>query len=171
MKATTELPDDPALPALSVIRNMGLGCAMPTLKLDGQNPELVLRGYSPGKRAAIEVRAGGRRFAVKAYSSDPALEVALYKTLAAEGLAGNAGVRVPPLLAWDRDLRVEAIGWLAGPTAQELVERRQGQRAGQLAALWLRRAASLSVKLGPPLAAGRILELSRKWAAKLAAVH
>src|SRR5436853_374978 len=43
-------------------------------------------------------------------------------------------VAVPPLLAWDRNLQVVVIGWLEGPTAQELVQRGQGERAGELAA-------------------------------------
>jgi len=61
------------------------------------------------------------------------------------------------------------IGWLDGPTAQTLVERGQGRRAGELAVRWLHCAATLKIKLGPPLGAACILERSRKWAAKLVA--
>src|SRR5437867_6407084 len=99
MKPTTELPEDREIPALVAIRDKGLARAIPALRLDGCCAELLLRGYSRGKRATIEVRAGVRHFAVKAYSSDPALEVALYERLAAAGLAGDSGIRVPPLLA------------------------------------------------------------------------
>ena len=96
--------------------------------------ELLVHSYKPGKRIAIEVRIGRRRFAVKAYASDPVLEAELYEALTAAGLAGDSMVRVPPLLAWDRNLQVVVIGWLEGPTAQELVQRGQGERAGELAA-------------------------------------
>ena len=46
---------------------------------------------------------------------------------------------VPPLLFWERELRVMVLGWLEGPTAQQLVESGQGERAGDLAARWLQR--------------------------------
>src|SRR5207247_691384 len=72
----------------------------------GDGPvEFLLRGYTPGSRATFEARAGGRRVAVKAYAEDPAPEAALYEALAAAGLGGVSDVRVPPLLAWERDLR------------------------------------------------------------------
>jgi hypothetical protein len=169
MNATTTIPEDAALPGLMALCAMGLAAVMPELGFEGIPIELLLCGYTPGKRAALEVRTAGRRFAVKAYASDPSREVALYQAFAAAGLAGDSGVRVPPLLAWNRELQMEAIGWLDGPTAQDLVERGQGQRAGELAVRWLRCAASLAVKLGPPLGAAQVLERSGKWAAKLGA--
>src|SRR3989454_1021441 len=57
------------------------------------------------------------------------------------------------LLARDRSLQVLAIGWLEGPTAQELLKGRRGERAGELAACWLRCAAALPVKVGLPVGA------------------
>jgi len=79
----------------------------------------------------------------------------------------DARIRVPPLLAWDRDLRVLVIGWLEGPTAHDLVKQGRGQRAGELAAQWLRCAASLPVRLGLPLGAARMLSRAREWVAWL----
>src|SRR5439155_708466 len=85
---------------------------------------------------SLDVRVGQRRFAVKTFADDPAPEAALYQALGAAGLAGDSGARVPPLLAWDHDLRVLVIGWLEGPTTHDLVKQGQGRRAGELAAQW-----------------------------------
>src|SRR5205809_6509304 len=78
MRATTELPDDPALPALTAIRTLGLAAAVTALALTGR-PAVLLRGYTPRSRATIEARVGNRRFAVKAYADDPAPEAELYE--------------------------------------------------------------------------------------------
>ncbi len=168
MKSRSELPDDAALPALAVIRQKGLPGALPALGLDGESVELQLRRYHPSSRATLEARAGPRRLAVKVYAQDPASEAALYQALASAGLTGGSAVRVPPLLVWERELRVLVLGWLEGPTAAQLVEQGQGERAGELAARWLRHAASLRVKLGLPFGAARRMDQARKWARALA---
>ena len=163
-----ELPDDAALPGLVAIREAYLAGAIPLL---GNRPiELGLSGYTPGSRATLEARAGRHRVAVKAYAKDAAPEAALYEALATAGLAGDSQVRVPPLLAWDRNLGVLVIGWLEGPTAEDLVKGGHGERAGELAARWLQRAALLPVKLGPPLGATQILGRARTWVAAVDAV-
>jgi aminoglycoside phosphotransferase (APT) family kinase protein len=169
MKPRTELPDDPALPAIAAIRSAGLAATLPALDLGDGPIKLALCGYSPGERATVEVTADGRHIALKAYATDPESEAALYEALAAAGLAGDSGPRVPPLLAWDRDLRVVVIGWLEGPTAHLLVKNGQGARAGDLAARWLRQASSLPVKLGPPLGAAQMLQTAEPWVADLVA--
>ena len=153
MKATTELPDDPALPGLRAIRAIGVAGALPALELDERPVEVALRGYTPGSRATFEARAGDRHFAVKLYAEDAESEAELYEALAAAGLVGVGPVRVPPLLARDSTLQLLVIGWLDGPTAYGLIKSRRGARAGELAARWLRCSASLPVKLGPPLGA------------------
>ena len=178
MKPTTVLPDDPALPGLRAIRAVGVAGAMLALGFDDAPVELRLRAYKPGRHATLEARAGHRHFAVKAYAQDPAPEAALYQALAAVGLASSwpgpglpdeAGVRVPPLLAWERDLRVLVVGWLEGPTAHELLKSGQGARAGELGARWLQRAASLQVTLGPPFGAAGVLRRVGKWVGALSA--
>jgi hypothetical protein len=166
-RASDELPNDPALPALLAIRALGLAAAIPALALEGFSAEFALRGYTSGSRATLEVRTEERRFAVKAYAEDPAPEAELYTTLADAGLTGDAPVRVPSLLAWNRELRVLAIGWLEGPTAKELIERGQGKRAGELVARWVQRAVSLPVKFGRPLGAAQIMHKARDWAATI----
>ena len=166
---TAELPEDAALPALEAIRSVGLAGAIPDLGLQDRPVELLLRRYHRGVRAAFEARVGDRRLAVKAYAADPSREAQLYEALAAAGLANDAGFRVPPLLACDRDLRLLVTGWLEGPTAEQLVESGQRKAAGELVARWFRRAASITVKLGQPLDATGMLRHARKWFATLAA--
>jgi hypothetical protein len=167
VSAITELPDDRTLPGLVAIRHDGLAAVLRTLELDGDSIALALRGYTKGSRVALEVRAGPLHFAVKAYADDPSLEAELYGVLAGQGLGGEAPVRVPPLLLWDRELRLFAIGWLDGPTGKELIETGRGARAGELAARWVRCAASLPVKLGRPLGVAHILRKARHWVAHL----
>src|SRR6266581_6106600 len=169
VKATNDLPDDPAMPALAAIRAAGLAGAIRVPGLADGPVEFLLRGYTPGSRATFEARAGGRRVAVKAYAEDPASEAALYEALAAAGLGGESDVRVPPLLAWERDLRVLVIGWLDGPTTRDLVRSGQGRRAGELAARWFQRTASLSVKLGTPVGVRDVMDWARTWVATLSA--
>lgn len=154
MKPVAALPVDPALSALSAIRTLGLAAALPALGLDDQPADLLLRGYTPGKRATLEARVGQRRLAIKMYADSPAPEAELYEALAAAGLAGASGARVPRLLSWDRDLRVLVLSWLEGPTAHELIKAGQGERAGELAGAWIRCAASLPLNLGPPCGVG-----------------
>src|SRR5213593_4152416 len=169
MRPTADLPHDPRLPGLMAIRDLGLARAIPALGLKegggggGGGVELVLCGYHPGARATLDARVGQRRFAVKTFADDPAPEAALYQALGAAGLAGDSGARVPPLLAWEHDLRVLVIGWLEGPTTHQLIKQGQGRRAGGLAAQWVRRTASLPVKLGLPFGAAGMMHETRAW--------
>jgi aminoglycoside phosphotransferase (APT) family kinase protein len=169
VRPTADLPDDPTLPGIVAIRAAGLAGAIPALGLGDGPVELLLCGYTAGSRATLEVRAGNRRFAVKAYAEDPTQEGLLYQALAAAGLAGDSGPRVPPLLVWERELRVLVIGWLEGTPLNQLIKDGQGQRAGELAARWLWRAATLPVKLGPPFGTGRTLYQVGKSVAALGA--
>ncbi len=166
---TTALPEDAALPALAAIRSRGLAGVMPTLGLGDCSVQLLMRRYHSGRRAAIEARAGPHHFALKLYAEDPSAEAAVHEALAAAGLAGDSGVRVPPLIALDRRLCLMVIGWLDGPSVTHLIKSGQGERAGQLAALWFRRSASLEVRLGPPLDAAPRLERARRRAADVVA--
>src|SRR5262245_21670575 len=67
MRPASELPDDRALPGLVAIRAIGLATLLPALGLDGGSSELLLRGYTEGSCATLEVQDGRRRLAVKAY--------------------------------------------------------------------------------------------------------
>src|SRR5439155_22621220 len=61
VRASSEFPDDPALPALGAIRAMGLARAIPSLGLPDDPVELILRAYKPGARATFEARVASRR--------------------------------------------------------------------------------------------------------------
>lgn len=168
MRPTTLLPDDSALPGLAAIRRSGLAGAVPALDLEGEDVDVRLCGYTPGERATLEVRARDRHFAVKLYSEDPSFECALYETLAAdEGIAG-AGIRIPPLLTRADELCLFAIGWLEGPPATQLVIDQRGERAGELAAAWVRCASALPTRLGPPYGAARTVNQLPEYVALLA---
>ena len=154
---TRVIPEDPSILALADLRAGGLSALLPSLDLGRVPVQLELCGYSPGSRATFDVQAGNRRFALKVYAKDPSQEVALYKALAEAGLAGDSGPRVPKLLAWEPGLRTFAISWLDGYPVNELIKVGRGRRAGLLAAAWLRRLASRSPKLGPPVGASKVL--------------
>lgn len=169
MKPTEELPTDAALPAIAVIRETGLARAVPMLGLGAQPVDLKLSGYTPGSRATFEARAVDRRFAVKVYADDPAPEAELYGALTAAGFAGEAGPRAPRLLAWERALRILVISWLDGEPANRLIKDGRGRRAGELAAAFLWRLASLPIKLGPSFGPGDLLYQVGKSVAELGA--
>ena len=162
------LPLDDALPAFAALRARGLR-AIDGLDCDDRPARLILRGYTPGDRGAIEVRVpdpGGCRFALKIYANDPAPEAALYRALSAAGLTTGRGPRVPRLLAWDRSLRVLVLEWLEGQPLNE-VAKDDPERAGELAARWVDVAATLPLGLGPPQNAARVLAESGRFLAML----
>jgi len=164
-QSLANLPDDPALPALTAIAKSGVRAALPFLDLGRGEVQLNMRGYTEGKRMTLELRSADRRMAVKAHSGHPDLEVELYTALA----GGSAGVHVPHLLGWDRDLRVFALEWLEGPTLLALIHRGEGKRAGEFAAAWLRAAAAIPVRFGPHHGVDSLLAKAYKWADHLGA--
>jgi len=151
------LPDDSALPGLRRMRTSGLAATLPGLGLEGALTDIRMCNHHPGERAALEVRTADRRFAIKVYADDPAAEAEVYRRLSAEGLAGDTGPRVPRLLSWDRDLKILVLSWLEGPPANRLVKNGKGRRAGELVAAWLRKAATLDARFGPPRSGGYTL--------------
>src|SRR5256884_9112204 len=169
MKPTTELPVDPALPGIEAIRALGLARAIPQLELEAGAGEIRLIGYTPGARATLETHGGPGHLAIKLSAHAPAPEAELYEALARAGLAGDAGPRVPPLLARQHDLRILVIGWLGGPTVEELVKAGKGARAGQLAADWVGAAGALPVGLRATPGPGRGLYRAGGWGALLGA--
>ncbi len=133
-----ELTDDPALPALGMIRTRGLVETLPELRL-GEEATVRICTYHPGSRATLEVRDVNRRFFIKIYAKDPAAEADLYRRLEFEGLASDSGPRVPRLLS-DLDQKVLVLSWLEGPKANRLVKDGKGRRAlGEQPIFWRRR--------------------------------
>ena len=156
--AILSLPDDPAIPAIAALRANGPSAILPTLDLGDARVELTLRGHDRGYGAIFEAVAGDRHFALKAYAGDPSPEVALYQALAAAGLAGDSGPRVPRLLAWEPALHLFAISWLEGVGVNQLIKGGQGPRAGIVTAAWLHRIAESPVKMGPTVGPAESLQ-------------
>src|SRR5256886_15216693 len=144
------MTDDPALPALEILRDTGLADAFPELRLGDIPPDLRLCNYVPGSRATFEIRAGDRRFAVKMYVDDPSSEVQLYRKLARLGLSKDFGARAPRLLAWDPELKMIVTRWLVRPTVAHVVQEGAGAPAGALAGQWVWHATRLRARLGVP---------------------
>ena len=151
----SELPDDPALLVLGKIRTRGLAQVVsePELEL----AVLLMHNYVPGSRATLEARVADRRFVIKIYADDPSAEAEVYLRLAALGLAGDSGPRVPRLLSWDRDQKILVLSWLEGPSASQLVRDGKGRRAGELAVAWLHAASGVDARFGPPRGCGHLL--------------
>ena len=143
----------------------------PSWDPDDRRNELRLRAHKPGRHATLEVRAAARHFAVMVYARQPEAEAELYRSLAAEGLTGGPGARVPRLLAQLPEQRLLAVEWLEGPTLSALIARGEGRRAGELAASWIERAASLPLTQGKPFGVERLLQRADKCTATLAAAH
>lgn len=171
MKPTAELPDDPTLRGLAAIRADGLAVAIPSLQGIVGPVHTRLRGYTAGERATLEVVAASHHVAVTSYAEDPAQEAALYEALGVADAAHDPGVRVPPLVAWHRDLRVLVLGWLEGPSTSQLIKERQGARAGQLAARWFRHVAALRIRIGPWRSAAHALGKASEGIAHFGAAH
>ena len=65
-------------------------------------------------------------------------------------LASGRGPTVPRLMGVDTDAALLVTEMYAAPSTAELVERGESDRAGRLAAQWLRAAATPGVTLGDP---------------------
>src|SRR5204862_6031145 len=98
-RSAPPMTDDPALPALEILRDAGLADAFPELRLGDIPPDLRLCNYVPGSRATFEIRAGDRRFAVKMYVDDPSSGVQLSRKMGRVGHAKELGARAAVLLA------------------------------------------------------------------------
>jgi len=162
------LPHDDALPAFAALRVQGLS-AIEGLDWNGRPARMILRGYTPGDRGAIEVQVpdpAGFRLAIKVYASDSAPEAVLYRMLRSAGLTTGRGVTVPRLVAWDRALNLLVLEWLEGRPLNE-VAKDAPERAGELAARWIRVAARLPVRLGVPQNGARVLAESDRFLAML----
>src|SRR5262245_28316992 len=170
MKPTDLLPDDATLPGLVAIRAVGLARAVPGLHLGDEPVQLRLVGYSRGLRATLEAHAGDRHFAIKCFARDPSAEAEAYAFLESAGLASDgSGIRVPRVLAFERPLMILVIGWLEGPSGNDLINNGAGARAGILAARWIERSAALEARVRRAAGSGEILARAGHWTIALAA--
>src|ERR1700704_3779102 len=75
---------------------------------------------------------------------------AVHHVLAGAGLASGRGPTVPRLMGVSSDAALLVTEMYAAPTTPTLIERGESERAGRLAAQWLRAAATPGVTLGDP---------------------
>jgi len=143
--------EDPALPALASGRNDALAAALARVGLRGARTVALLK-HHPGLRCTLEIAVGADRYVVKLFA-DAARVLALsavHQVLAGAGLASGRGPTVPRLMGVDIDAALLVTEMYAAPSTAELVERGESDRAGRLAAQWLRAAATPGVTLGDP---------------------
>src|SRR5437764_13343570 len=150
---------DPALPALASGRYDALAAALARLGLRGARTVALLK-HRPGWRCTLAIAAGTDRYVVKLFA-DAAKVLALsgvHQVWAGAGLASGRGPTVPRLIGVDTDAALLVTEMYAGPPITELVERGECDRAGRLAAQWLRAAATPGLTLGHPYDPSHALE-------------
>lgn len=162
---TPALPHDPDIPALEEIRRRGIDDVFAEAGLGRATAVRVARhhrgmrctlialaegdgGLGSGSRPA-DSPGSGAVIKAYAYKEDPWPLVDLLERWSDGGPAAGSAPSVPPLLAFHSRLALVATGWLDGPSAEELIASSAGERAGALAAQWLRAAPSLAIDVGP----------------------
>jgi hypothetical protein len=143
-----DLPHDPGLPALEAFREHGLDQVLAPHGVPVPRRDLRVLQHHPGLRCALLVEAADGLVVVKAYAEDPAPLVAVLRAVDRAGLADGRAPTVPPLRAWDPALAFIVTPVLPGRSARELVAGGVPERAGALAAGWLRAAASRPLSVG-----------------------
>src|SRR5437763_12263119 len=160
---------DPALPALASGRYDALAAALARLGLRGARTVALLK-HHPGSRCTLAIAAGTDRYVVKLFA-DAAKVLALsavHQVLAGAGLASGRGPTVPRPIGVDTDPALLVTGMYAGPPITELVGRGECDRAGRLAAQWLRAAAAPGLTLGHPYDPSHALEEIHRYVGTIA---
>src|SRR2546429_4153436 len=143
--------EDPALPALASGHHDALAAALARIGLRGARTVALLKPH-PGSRCPLAIAAGTDCYVVKLFA-DAAKVLALsavHQVLAGAGLASGRGPTVPRLIGVDTDAALLVTEMYAAPPITELIERGECDRAGRLAAQWLRAAATPGLTLGDP---------------------
>src|SRR5205807_2661140 len=143
--------EDPALPALAGGRHDALAAALARVGLRGARTVALLK-HHPGSRCTLAIAAGTDRYVVKLFA-DAAKVLALsavHQVLAGAGLASGRGPTVPRLIGVDTDAALLVTEMYAAPPITDLIVRGECDRAGRLAAQWLRAAATPGLTLGHP---------------------
>ncbi|WP_028061305.1 phosphotransferase [Candidatus Solirubrobacter pratensis] len=160
---SSEIADDPLLPALAAFRDEGLEAVLARHGVGVADGSARLLAHHPGERCTMLVQAPAGPLVVKAYAADVAPLVTAMDALAAAGLADGHAPSVPPLLAYDRDLAFVVMPLFTGRSMRELIRAGEGRRAGDLAAAWLRVAAGARVEVGIPYGPRVLLERLQPW--------
>src|SRR5438105_451013 len=163
------LPVDAALPALANAHYEALAAALARVGLQSARALSVLR-YNPGKRCTLAVASDTDRCIVKLFA-DAATVLAVstvHNVLAGAGLASGRGPTVPRLIGLDTDAALIVTEMYAAAPATELVKRGDADRAGRLAAQWLRAAIKPGVALGDPYDPPHVLEDVQRYVRTIA---
>jgi hypothetical protein len=156
--------EDPALPALASGRHDALAAALARVGLRGGYTVALLK-HHPGSRCTLTISAGTDRYVVKLFADATTVLAlsAVHQVLAGAGLASGRGPSVPRLIGVDTDAALIVTEMYVAPPLKELVERGESDRAGRLAAQWLRAAATLRVTLGDQYDPPHALEDVRRY--------
>jgi hypothetical protein len=165
-----EIVDDPMLPALRRLRRAGVASLLAPHGLTALDGELRCLNHHPGSRCTVLVPTAGGTVVVKAFAEDPVALVETVGALERAGLASGRAPSVPPLLAHDRELAFTVSPLWTGPSMRHLIRAGDGERAGVLAATWLRAAAAAPVWPGRAYGPHTVLAEADAWPAILAAV-
>src|SRR5437879_5735114 len=143
--------EDPALPALAGGRHDALAAALTRVGLRGARTVALLK-HHPGSRCTLAIAAGTDRYVVKLFADAapvPPLP-AVHQGLPAAGPPSGRGPPVPRPTGVDPAPALPAPESYPAPPITELIERGECDRAGRLAAQWLRAAATPGLTLGDP---------------------
>ncbi len=163
------LPVDAALPALANAHYEALAAALARVGLQSARALSVLR-YNPGKRCTLAAASDTDRYIVKLFA-DAATVLAVstvHNVLAGAGLASGRGPTVPRLIGLDTEAALIVTEMYAAAPASELVKRGDADRAGRLAAQWLRAAIKPGVALGDPYDPPHVLEDVQRYVRTIA---
>jgi len=161
------LPADPDLPALAAIAQSGLEAVFEQAGLAGATDARLLK-HHPGARCTFRVATAGGPVAAKAYADDIAPVLAAHAFLAEHGLASGRAPTAAPVAAADVELRLVVMRWWDAPCGVDLIAAGAGERAGELAAAWLRRAARAPAPGAAPVTTEAALRFARSRAHILA---
>lgn len=165
------VPDDRQIAALRAVADKGLQDVLARAGLRSPIRRVEVCKYHPGRRCTLFVESASGRLLVKAYAKDHSRIVRLLERLEHEGLAGGRPPCAPALVAHEPSLFLIVTEWFAAPSAQDVIARGAGRRAGELAAAWLRATSAAQIELGPECGAPDVLARAERegWVASIEA--
>lgn len=159
------VPQDRNIPALACAADASLETVLARVGIRTPVSRVRIGKYHPGQRCTLLVETDeGEPVVVKCYSHDPTPEAELLQALRRKGLASGRPPTAAPLLAFDPELAVLVTQFLPGPSARDLVRNGAGERAGKLAATWLRSAFEAGLDVGEHHGVGYALKHARSRA-------
>jgi Ser/Thr protein kinase RdoA (MazF antagonist) len=165
-----ETVDDPMLPALRAIRRAGIGSLLAAHGIEVTAGKARVLNHHRGSRCTVILPTAEGPVVLKAFAEYPAALVATVHALEVAGLADGRAPSVPPLRAHDSELAFTVSPFWTGPSLRHLIRAGDGERAGALAAAWLRAAAAAPVRRGRAYGPESVLASASAWPQPLAAV-